>query len=61
MHKELEALGGVETPSLKEIWDWIKVTFTPSYQDEIHAYLAQSVDHCDLENRMRILTHRGML
>jgi hypothetical protein len=61
MHKHLEALGGVETPSLKDFWSWVKSAFTVSYQDEIHSYLAESTDHCDLEHRMRALAQRGML
>jgi hypothetical protein len=61
MKKELEALGGVDTPSLSNLWNWVKRTFTISYQDEISHYLNQSVDYVDYENRVRILQRRGMI
>jgi len=61
MTKELEALGGVDSPSLSNFWNWVKRTFTISYQDEIESYLAQSVDYVDFDNRMRTLQRRGMI
>ena len=61
MSKELDALSGVETPSLTNFWNWVKKTFTKSYQDEINHYLNQSVDYADYENRVQILQRRGML
>jgi hypothetical protein len=61
MHKELEALGGVETPMVADFWSWVKKTFTPSYQNEIEHYLNQSTDVFDLEFRMKMLARRGML
>jgi len=61
MAKELEALGGVDAPSLSNFWQWVKRTFTISYQDEIESYLAQSVDYVDFDNRMRTLQRRGMI
>lgn len=62
MHnKELEALAGVDVPSFKDFWAWVGRAFTDSYQDEIEEYLAESVDHYDLERRMNILKQRGML
>lgn len=61
MSKELDALSGVETPSLTNFWNWVKDTFTPSYQDEINHYLNQSVDYADYENRVRNLQQRGMM
>ena len=61
MHKELEALGGVSTPSLSDFWGWVKKSFTPSYQSEIEYYLKDSVDHKDLESRMATLMRRGLL
>lgn len=60
MHNDLEALGGVETPAF-DFWEWVKKTFTISYQDEIQTYLAGATDHCDLEHRMNMLARRGML
>jgi len=51
----------VETPTLREIMQWIKESFVPSYQQEIEAYLAQSTDLADLEQRMCTLARRGML
>jgi len=61
MAKELEALGGVDSPSLSNFWNWVKRTFTITYQDEIHSYLSDSVDSVDFDNRMRILQRRGMI
>jgi len=61
MSKELDALSGIETPSLTDFWKWVKKTFTISYQDEISHYLNQSVDYVDYENRVRTLQRRGMI
>jgi hypothetical protein len=61
MAKELEALGGVDTPYMSNFWNWVKQTFTISYQDEISHYLNQSVDYVDYENRVRTLQRRGMI
>jgi hypothetical protein len=61
MKKELEALGGVDSPSLSNFWNWVKRAFTISYQDEIESYLADSVDYVDFDNRMRNLQRRGMI
>ena len=61
MSNELDALSGVETPSLANFWSWVKKTFTVTYQDEIEAYLAESNSHADLENRIRVLQRRGMI
>ena len=61
MSQELDALGGVEIPSLTNFWQWVKKTFTLSYQDEINHYLNQSVDYVDYENRVRTLQRRGMI
>jgi len=60
MHKELEALGGVEMPKF-DFWSWVEKTFTPDYRKEVDAYLADSTDHYDLEFRMRTLMRRGVL
>ena len=61
MSKELDALSGVETPSLTDFWNWVKKTFTISDQSEVEAYLADSVDCVDYENRIRNLQRRGMI
>jgi hypothetical protein len=61
MHNGLEALGGVETPTYKNFWNWARRTFTVSYQDEVQYYLEQSADTAELENRMKLLQKRGML
>jgi len=61
MSKELDALSGVETPSLTEFWNWVKKTFTISYQSEVEAYLADSVDYKDFDNRMEVLRRRNMI
>ena len=61
MSKELDALSGVETPSLTEFWNWVKKTFTSSYKNEIEAYLAESTSHADVERRIKLLQQRGMI
>jgi hypothetical protein len=61
MKDGLEALEGVTTPSMKDFWEWVSKTFAPHYRNEIEAYLADSVDHVDVENRIRTLQRRGML
>ena len=61
MSKELDALSGVETPSLTDFWNWVKKTFTISYQSEVESYLADSVDYVDYENRVRNLQRKGMI
>ena len=61
MHKELEPLGGVDTPKLSDFWDWVKKTFTPSYQTEVEKFLSESVDIKDLESRMSVVQRRGFL
>lgn len=61
MHKELEPLGGIEIPSIADFWEWVKMAFTPSYKNEIEAYLAESTDHADVERRIALLQRRGMI
>lgn len=61
MSNGLDALSGVETPSLSDFWQWVKETFTPAYRNEIEAYLADSVDHADVERRIINLQRRGMI
>lgn len=51
----------VQLETIEKIMQWIKQAFTPSYQNEIEQYLEQSVDMCDLENRLKIIARRGML
>jgi hypothetical protein len=46
---------------MKAFWDWVLETFTVDYQKEIEEYLADSVNHADLENRMRTLMRRGLI
>ena len=46
---------------MHDLLDWIKDTFTPSYQKEVEAYLADSADAFDLERRIRILQRRGIV
>ena len=60
MH-ELEALGGVHAPKLSDFWTWVNNAFTPSYKNEIEAYLSESTDLFDLENRQESLVRRGMI
>lgn len=61
MSDSLDALSGVETPSLKDVWNWIVDTFTPEYRSEVKAYLAESVDNYDLERRIELLQKRGVI
>jgi hypothetical protein len=61
MHKDLEALGGVETPTMIDFWNWVTKTFSPSYQDEIESYFSDCVDHADVERVAKNLKYRGML
>jgi hypothetical protein len=61
MSNSLDALSGVETPSLTDFWNWVKKTFTVTYQGEIEAYLAESKDHADVERRILYLQRRGMI
>ena len=61
MSNGLDALSGVETPSLNDFWQWVKKTFTPAYRSEIEAYLADSTDHADVERRILTLQRRGMI
>ncbi len=54
--------GGVLThPGLSEFWTWFKRIFTDPHRDEINAYLAESIDHADVERRIKILMKRGLL
>jgi hypothetical protein len=61
MSNGLDALSGVETPSLNDFWQWVRKTFTPAYRSEIEAYLAESQDHADVERRILTLQRRGMI
>jgi hypothetical protein len=61
MSDSLDALSGVETPSLKDVWQWVVDTFTPEYRSEVEAYLADSFDIYDLERRIVLLQKRGMI
>ena len=57
------ALKSLETQTdfLFSFWEWVKVTFTPSYQNEIELYLQDATDVFDLEERMKRLRYRGMI
>jgi hypothetical protein len=61
MIHDLKALEGVSMPVMSDFWSWVKNAFTPSYQNEVEMYLKDSVDHSDLEQRMKSLMRRGML
>lgn len=61
MIHDLKALEGVSMPSGSDFWSWVQKAFTPSYQSEVEMYLKDSVDHSDLEQRMKSLMRRGML
>lgn len=47
--------------NLDQFWLWLKQTFQPHYYEEVEHYLAQSVDHKDLEARINHLKYRGYL
>ena len=47
--------------SMHDLLNWVKDIFTSSYQKEVEAYLAESVDVSDLERRIRILQRRGIV
>jgi hypothetical protein len=51
----------IESQRLKQFYEWVRETFTPSYQSEVEDYLAQSTDLADLERRMNTLARRGMV
>ena len=61
MINDLKALEGVSIPRMSDFWSWVRKAFTPSYQNEIEEYLKDSVDHNDLQGRMKSLARRGML
>lgn len=45
---------------LSSFWEWAKNTFTAAYKEEVQAYLCESVDYADLENRIKLLKVRGL-
>jgi len=45
----------------KPFWDWVKQTFTGDYRHEIDRYLADAVDHADVERRITHLSRRGLI
>lgn len=47
--------------SYNSFWAWVKATFRADYQKEIEEYLADSVSHYDLEQRIQLLQRRGMI
>ena len=47
--------------SVHDLIEWLRDTFTPSYQKEVEAYLSESTDMFDLERRIRILQRRGIV
>jgi len=61
MYKELEPLAGISIPKLADFWDWVKITFQPSFYSEVEQYLSLAVDAGDLEHRMKTLRYRGVL
>jgi hypothetical protein len=61
MSSPFDAFAGVQMPEMNHFWNWAQKVFTPSYQNEVEHYLNESVDHKDLETRMRYLMRRGML
>lgn len=61
MSTGLDALSGVETPSLNDVWKWVVDTFTPEYASEVESYLADSYDIFDLERRIELLQKRGVI
>ena len=62
--KELaDTTGGIDMSAdslLSSFWEWAKNTFTAAYKEEVQAYLCESVDYADLENRIKLLKVRGL-
>ena len=50
-----------DIPQFKPFWDWVRQTFSGDYRSEIDRYLADSVDHADVERRIMHLTRRGLI
>ena len=46
---------------IDKFWEWVRKTFTVSYQQEIERYFKDCVDHADVERVMYNLRLRGML
>lgn len=44
----------------KKFWEWAELVFTDSYKQEVESYLSESIDFCDLEQRMKLLKVRGL-
>jgi len=47
--------------NIETLWEWVRKTFTPSYQEEIDEYFKHCVDTADIERTMLNLQRRGML
>lgn len=45
---------------LNSFWEWGKNIFTDTYKEEVQAYLCESVDFADLDNRIKLLKIRGL-
>jgi hypothetical protein len=62
--KELvDTIGGTDMSAnrlLSSFLEWAKNTFTDAYKEEVQAYLCESVDYADLENRIKLLKVRGL-
>ena len=43
------------------ILKWVGLTFRDPYKSEIEKFLNEAVDIVDLERRIRLIQHRGML
>lgn len=63
MDKSLEALSGIDVPSItiETLKKWLKDTFAPAYRSEVEEYLAQSTDFGDFIHRENTLRRRGMI
>lgn len=61
MNKELEPLGGVDVPSSKDFWKWLRELFTNYTMSDAERYLHLSTDHADLEHRINTLQRKGLL
>ena len=42
-------------------FDWLASLLTSTNKKDIDAYLSESVDNYDLERRIKLLTHKGVM
>ena len=57
----IEQLSNIKLPKFEGFWKWVEEMCTPSYQKEIEAYLADSVDTAEVERKIIQLSRRGII